>query len=177
MPAVSLSAWFKQEIHPHENQLKAWLRGRYPSVRDVDDVVQESYLRIWKAKSLHRIAAAKAFLFRIARNLAIDHIRHETASPIETGRVLADLPVLDMAPNGAEALLAQDTFDLLAEAVGALPERCRAVFFLHKLKGLTQKETALQLGLAERTVEKYTAHGLKKVEAYLRAHGIEDALG
>lgn len=174
---VDHTEWFKQEVHAHDGQLKSYLRGRYPSVRDVDDVVQESYLRIWKARSLHHISTAKAFLFRIARNLAIDSIRHESASPVDEGRVLEALTVLDTAPTPTDALLAQDIFDLMADAVGSLPERCQAVFFLHKLKGLTQKETALQLGLSERTVEKYTSQGLKKVEAYLRVHGLEDSLG
>lgn len=179
VPSTGLSSeqWFRLEVHPHDAQLKNYLKGRYPSVRDVEDVVQESYLRIWKAKSLHRISTAKAFLFRIARNLALDSIRHESASPIDTGRVLDDLSVLDSNPTPTDALIAQDTFDLMVDAVGTLPESCRAVFFLHKLKGLTQRETALELGLSERTVEKYTTRGLKKVEAYLRDHGIEDVLG
>lgn len=54
------SKWFKEEVHLHDGQLKSWLKGTFPSVRDVDDVVQESYLRIWKAKATEPINSAKA---------------------------------------------------------------------------------------------------------------------
>lgn len=73
--------WFAEEVQPHGPSLRAFLRGRFPAVRDVDDVVQESYLRIWKARARHPIDSAKAFLFRIARNLALDTLRHEKNSP------------------------------------------------------------------------------------------------
>lgn len=63
--------WFANEVHAHASQLKAYLRGAFPSVRDVDDVVQESYLRIWKARAIHPIESAKTFLFTIARRVAL----------------------------------------------------------------------------------------------------------
>jgi RNA polymerase sigma-70 factor (ECF subfamily) len=70
--------------------LKAWIAGQFPAVKaDVEDVVQESYLRIWKVR-LHRpIASAKAFLFTIARHLALDQIRRGKISPI-TSSILPD---------------------------------------------------------------------------------------
>src|SRR5687767_3921161 len=57
------SQWFADEVHVHESQLKSFLRGSFPAVRDVDDVVQESYLRIWKARAAQPIDSARAFLF------------------------------------------------------------------------------------------------------------------
>jgi DNA-directed RNA polymerase specialized sigma24 family protein len=81
-PAAALHAWFAKEVQPHDAQLKAYLRGAFPSVRDVDDVVQESYLRVWLARATQPIQSTRAFLFRVARNLALDFVRHERASPI-----------------------------------------------------------------------------------------------
>ena len=40
--------WFKEEVHSLDTRLKSYLRGSFPSV-DVEDVVQESYLRTWLA--------------------------------------------------------------------------------------------------------------------------------
>lgn len=54
-------------MHAHDEQLKSYLRLAFPTVRDVDDIVQESYLRTWRRQSSQPIRAAKAFLFTVAR--------------------------------------------------------------------------------------------------------------
>jgi hypothetical protein len=64
---VDDTRWFSEEVHAHDSQLKAYLHGRFPSVRcEVDDVVQESYLRVWRIRASQPIHSAKAFLFSIA---------------------------------------------------------------------------------------------------------------
>jgi RNA polymerase sigma-70 factor (ECF subfamily) len=167
------AVWFKQEVHLHDGQLKSWLRGQFPAVRDVDDVVQESYLRVWKARATQPIESAKAFLFKVARHLALDLLRRDTRSPLTTVEDLAGLRVIDTAPDAAEALLTQDTLQHLADAVVALPTHYRNVIVLHKIQGLSQREVAAQLGLSERSVEKYCHRGMVRCEAWLRARGIE----
>jgi len=172
-PGANYSRWFTEEVHPHDAQLKAWLRGSFPSVHDVDDVVQESYLRVWKAKARQPIQHAKAFLFRIARNLMLDHLRAGHNSPLQETADLAALRVLDPRPDAAEALLARETLQHLAEAVIALPAHYRDVIILSKIQGLKQKEVAARLGLSERSVEKYICRGMDRCEKYLRAKGID----
>ena len=165
--------WFNQEVHPHENQLRAYLRGQFPSVRDVDDVVQESFLKIWKARAAVPIESARAFLFRIAQRLAIDVVRRARRSPIDAERSADDLFVLDSGPNAAEALLTRETLQLLAQAIASLPPKERAVILLHKVNGLTQKEAAEKLNFPVRSVEKYTLQGLRRCQSFLSRHGIE----
>src|SRR5262249_37438840 len=74
---VENARWFNEEVQPHHDQLKSFLRKEYPTVRDVDDVLQESYLRLVKVHASRPIGSAKALLFRIASHLAIDFIRRE----------------------------------------------------------------------------------------------------
>ena len=64
--------WFAEKIQPHAGQLRAYLREAFPAVPDVEDVVQESYLRVWRARTGQPIIFPKAFLFRVARNVALD---------------------------------------------------------------------------------------------------------
>lgn len=160
--------WFKEEVQPHDASLKAWLRGRFPAVRDVDDVVQESYLRIWKARALHPINSAKAFLFRVARNLALDTLRHERRSPITAVTDLSGLFVIDDKPDAAANAARQQEIALLVEAIDALPARCREIFILRKLQGVSQKDIAARLGLSEQTVQVQAARGLRRVAENLR---------
>lgn len=176
-PAERLAEWFEQEVHAHDGQLKSWLRGNFPAVRDVDDVVQESYLRLWRARATQPVRSAKAFLFKIARHVAYDLLRRHRTSPLDPLGDLAALHVIDERPDAAAALSAQEKLDLLADAVVALPTRCREIIILHKIKGLPQKEVARQLGLSERTVENQCLLALKRCEQYLRAHGLHGFYG
>src|SRR3954467_6340557 len=105
--------WFTNEVHAHDGQLRAYLRGAYPAVRDVDDLVQESYLRTWKAKLVHPIASTKSFLFQVARNLAIDVLRRKQASPTESLVDLDALRVLEESADVATALSRREKIDLL----------------------------------------------------------------
>ena len=160
--------WFQDEVQPHGPSLKAWLRGRFPAVRDVDDVVQESYLRIWQARARQPIDSAKAFLFRIARNLALDTLRHERHSPIHAVTELSRLIVLEDKPDAAATAARQQEIDLLVEAIDGLPARCREIFILRKLRGVSQKDIAARLGLSEQTVQVQAARGLRRVAESLR---------
>jgi RNA polymerase sigma-70 factor (ECF subfamily) len=150
-PANSDQArWFSQEVQPHEPALRSYLRATFPTVRDVDDVVQESYLRTWKTAATNRISSARAFLFRVARNLALDVVRHESVSPLVPMGSLAGLSVLDDRADAAEVLTREEKGRLLGQALAALPARCREILFLHKIKGLSQRAVAEQFGLSRR---------------------------
>lgn len=172
-PETDTARWFAAEVQPHEPALRGYLRGSFPAVRDVDDVVQESYLRIWRVRAAQPILSAKAFLFTVARRLALDHVRREAISPVSGVRDLAGLSVIEDKSEVHEAITEQEKIALLAEAVGSLPARCRAVVLLHKIHGLTQREVAAQLGLAEKTVENQVAIGLKRCEEFFRRRGVE----
>lgn len=158
--------WFAQEVHAHEGQLKAYLRGSFPSVHDVDDVVQESYLRVWKSRAARPIRSARAFLFQVARRLAIDVLRRRKTSRIDAVCDLAALPVLVDGPDAADAICQNEELRLLAQAIHALPARCREVMILRKIEGLPQKEIAVRLGITEGTVQIHVGRGLRHLEDF-----------
>jgi len=164
--------WFSEEVRPHERSLRSYLRGAFPAVRDVDDVVQESYLRIWKARMAHPIDSSRAFLFTVARHLALDWVRRERVAPIEAVGDLAALSVVQEGPGVAEAASLHEKIELLAEAVARLPARCREIVILRKLQGVPQREVAARLGLSEKTVEVQVARGVRRCEDYLRKRGV-----
>lgn len=172
LPKADQTRWFSEEVQPHEPSLRAYLRGSFPSVADVDDVVQESYLRVWKAWATQPIRSARAFLFRVARHHALDLVRRERISPVSGVRDLAALTVVEDGCGVAEAVSRQEKVRLLAEAIDALPAGCRQVVVLRKLKCLSQKEVSLHLGLAEKTIEAQLARGVKRCEDFLRKRGV-----
>jgi RNA polymerase sigma-70 factor (ECF subfamily) len=172
LPELERTRWFTEEVHPHESSLRAYLRGSFPAIRDVDDVVQESFLRIWRARAARPIHSARAFLFQVARHLALDLVRRERVAPFVPVRDLSTLPVLATGPDAATAVSDHEKLLFLADAIEALPARCRQIVILRKLQSIPQREVASRLGLAEKTVEAQLARGLARCEDYLRRRGV-----
>jgi RNA polymerase sigma-70 factor (ECF subfamily) len=164
--------WFEQEVHVHEGSLRSYLRGVFPSVHDVEDVVQESFLRVWRARSERSISYAKTFLFQVARHLAIDLIRHERRSPIIPVTDFEASAVMESGLNAAEQTSTNQEVALLLEAIDSLPARCREIVILRKLQGVSQKEIATRLSLSEQTVQVQVARGVKRCEKFLRHRGV-----
>ncbi len=165
--------WFAEEVQPHETSLRSYLKASFPTVRDVDDVVQESYLRLWRARAAHPIQCARAFLFGIARRFAVDVIRKERRTTAhEVVMDLSSLSVLEDKADAAEATSAHQEIALLAEAIHSLPARCREIMILRKLDRVSHQEIAQRLGISKSTVEVQIFRGMEKCTRYLRNCGV-----
>ena len=172
-PNPDHARWFAEEVHPHEASLRSYVRRSFPALRDVDDVVQESYLRILRARARQPIQSAKAFLFTIARRLALDDIRRKRIAPMDSVGNAVDVVDSHAQSGVRESASRQEKVDLLAEAIAALPGRCREITLLRKVKGMCQRDVAKLLGLSERTVEVQVARGVKRCKEYLRVRGVQ----
>jgi RNA polymerase sigma-70 factor (ECF subfamily) len=163
--------WFAAEVQPHESALRRWLRGVFPSLTDVDDIVQESYVRLIRAKEEGKVSYAKAYLFTTARNFAFDLLRRSKVVTIEPVADLTRLSVLEEGQDLAETVSRQQELEMLAEAVRALPERCRQVLTLRLLYGLSHKEIAARLGISTNTVKAQLAKGMRRCVDHFEARG------
>ena len=163
------SRWFNEEVHPHGAHLKSYLERFFPSIRDADDVVQESYLRIWKARAGKEIKSARAFLFSIARRLAIDIVRRDRRSPFTPVKDVSELFVSEGLPDASHVANRNLELKLLVDAIDSLPARCREIFVLCHVEGLSQREVANRLKIAEGTVAVQSSRGLQRCEEYVRS--------
>lgn len=171
-PNKERALWFAEEVQPHESSLRSWLRGKFPSLPDIDDLVQESYARLIRARETGRISYVKAFLFTTARNAALDIFRHRQVISIESVGDLSELSVIEDRPDAAESANKQEELDLLAEAVRTLPDRCRQVLTLRLLYGLSQKQIAVDLNISEHTVKAQLAKGMRRCSEYFAKRGL-----
>jgi len=176
MPLSEQARWFSEEVKPYEPALRAYLLRRFPSLPDHDDLVQEAYTRLLKAKETGRLTYAKAFLFTAARNVAIDVFRRRRVVTHEELSDLAAMPVLDEVPGVAETSERAHRLEVLIEAVNTLPERCREVMVLRHVDGLTYKEIAGRLGISTETVKVHILKGVRDCTAFCRARGLLDDL-
>jgi len=168
MPQAEYTKWFAEQVQPHEPMLRAWLRGRFPHEPDVDDIVQETYYRLLQARAAGGVSAIKAFLFATARNLTIDRLRRRQVMRSESLADYNELSVLDGTDSIPEVVARNQELEMLTAAIQSLPDRCREIFTLRKVYGLSQKEIAKQLGLSENTVTAQISIGAKKCMAFLQ---------
>ncbi len=172
MPPTDHTRWFAEEVQVHEAMLRAWLRGRFPALMDIDDLVQEAMTRVWQAHAAGPVTAAKAFLFTTAHNLAIDEMRRRQIVTFETVAEMGELPVYEDGPSAAESAARNQELELLTKAIQSLPDRCRQVLTLRKIYGLSQREIAAQLGLSEHTVEAQVGNGMRRCAEFLARLGL-----
>lgn len=165
-------AWFSREVLPHEPALRSWLRARFPSLADSDDIVQESYARLLRAPDHGRITNAKSYLFSTARNLALDLFRRRQVAPMRAVSDHERTAVAEDRAGVADAVCTAQEFEILKMAIDALPDRCRTIMSLQKLQGLSNREIAERLGLSVNTVNAQLVIGLARCRAYLLARGV-----
>lgn len=163
-----LVAWVATQVMPHEPRVRSWLRQRLQSPEDIDDLIQEAYAKLSALASVDHIVRPDTFFFQVVRNLLVDQIRRsrvvriEAATELDVPSVYADEPTPERIA-GARRELAR-----VGQLIEALPERCRRVFTLLKIEGLSQKEVAARLGVSESVVENEGVKGIRKILKTMR---------
>lgn len=153
--------------------LRAWLRSQFRDDFDIDDIVQEAFLRVLRARAQGEVRSPKAFLFVTARNIALHHFRRRQLVPNLGSAAEFDFSgVLDESADIPHAVSRVQELEMLTKAIQALPTRCRQVLTLRRIYGMSQKEVAAELGIAVHTVEIQTALGLKKIGRYFKEHDV-----
>jgi RNA polymerase sigma-70 factor (ECF subfamily) len=164
--------WFIDEVQVHAAALRGWLRGKFPTISDPDNMIQETLTRVWRARETSKIQSPKALLYATAHNLAVDQLRRQQIARIEPLAEMADLHVYEESPTPADATVSNQELEFLTHAIQSLPDRCRQVLTLRKIYGLSQKEIATQLGIAEHTVEAQVANGMRRCAEFFGRLGL-----
>lgn len=139
-------------------------------LRDLDkgkDAVQEVLLNLWQKRDQIEVRGeVGTYLKRSVINRALNQIRREKPF-VETAEV-AEKP-LDAA-SAVDQLAHAQLQEALQAALAQLPERCRLVFVLKRLEGLSQKEIAAQLDISTKTVENQITKAAKHLAEALKAY-------
>ena len=128
------------------------LTRRLGSADLASDVLQETYLRIEAMADVGAIQSPKAYLFRIALNIANDRRRAESRR-LTAGEIDCLLDIPDDRPDPERETEDRSEVEQLRRAIAELPERRRVVLTLSRIDGLPHREIAARLGVTVRTVE------------------------
>lgn len=153
----------------HALEVSAFIRGRWPKEQDVDDIMQESFLRLSQIPNPESILNPRAFLFTTASNMAVDrHRRQKTRERyIESDSDLENLANDHLSPERHSE--AHETLERFTEWLDELPELHRYAFVLFRIEGCSHAEIAVRLGISVSSSERYVKHAMHHLGVRLNA--------
>lgn len=153
----------------HNKALVGFLRMRLPTEQDARDVAQEAYVKLLQLDRPEELNFLKAYLYKIAANLAIDHVRRQqTRDRGAKETVLFDLTT---PANQEVSTSGRQELEIVKKAVSELPPKCRQAFLLSR-NGWSSSRIGLHMALSDRTIRNYLRRSLEHLELRLQQqHG------
>lgn len=170
-------------VDRHHASLVRYFHRQSRSRETAEDLAQETWLRILRAKNYRPTARFQTYLFAIARNLWIDRYRSRKAAPPtvsadrevgpegEGARLSSLLPSSE--PEPSERASVHEEAGRIREAVAALPEGLRDVFELGEVQGLRYADVGAILDIPVGTVKSRMHAAVHRLRRVLRAPGEE----
>jgi len=143
-------------------ELRRFLLARRVSEADVDDLLQDLFLRV-ETSVTGPVRSPRAYLYQMLNNMAHTRRRTEARQQVRdadwlgapSGLAPADAEMADIAPDQETTLLARDHLARVEARLAKLPERTAYVFRQYRIEGVSQKEIARGLGITLSAVEKH----------------------
>lgn len=161
---------FNEFLRVQRAALLNFLRRRLPTDEDAQDATQESLTRLLRYGNSEPADAWKPLLYRIASNIACDQARLRNSHCVEDHISLEDEEIVSEEPTPEQLLAQQQEMAILQRAILALPEKCRQVYLLHRMRSMTYVQIATHCGLSQKTVEKHVSKALAALRAAGKAY-------
>ena len=169
--------WLERAYDDHRRELHVHCYRLAGNVADADDILQETYLRAWKARhSFEQRASARTWLYRIATNVFLDTRKAAKRRTVPTGDIfewsteIGPYPDALLDDDPQAGLAANETVELaLIAALMYLPGRQRTAFVLRDVNGWTPGEIAEALDIPTTTVNSLLQRARKTVRRHAPA--------
>lgn len=165
--AMSISKAFAE----HRDVLAGYFAQKMLRPSDIEDLLQETFLRSFQACRGKIINSPKGYLFITARNLLSRRFAKQSRTMLKE---ISDLDLNNIADGQVQAdmqLHYRLKMDLLSEAVESLPPQCRRVFIMRKIEGKTHKQIAKDLNISTSTVERHITIALTRLNTIMQSKG------
>ncbi|MCD8177782.1 MAG: RNA polymerase sigma-70 factor [Tannerellaceae bacterium] len=168
---------FEYTFRKYGPRLEAFARKFVIDPAEAEDIVQESFLKLWERRELLENVSLTSYLFMLVRNASLNVLKHQAVA--DTNRIrMVDLREVerlysvDFIEDPSTILMEKELTGSVDEIMEALPEKCREVFKLSRLSGYKNREIAEQLGISEKVVEKHIARALKRFREGLKKYAL-----
>ncbi|WP_111672748.1 RNA polymerase sigma factor [Algoriphagus litoralis] len=149
-----------------QNYWKRLFQYAYKLLQDqqqAEDVVQEVLVQLWENAPQRDISNLSGYLFRSVKYQVALIIKGEKW---KVGWEDLELEVVEESVE-MEQVVKEALFQRLDHSIDNLPEKCKAVFQLHKKEGVSVKDIAASLNLSQRTVENQIHKAMKVLRSEL----------
>jgi RNA polymerase sigma factor (sigma-70 family) len=168
-PAADKAAFIESLSRQFRSPLVRFFEKRIGRQPDIEDLVQEVFLRLARGGQVESVDQPEAYLFRTAANLLYDRQRSLTVRGSENESYDDDLHGSARETSSPErALLGTQAIEQLVAALYELPDRTMTIWALYHLEDLSHAEIAGRLGVTVSTIEKHMsragAHLLKRLD-------------
>lgn len=155
--------------------IRRHIRRFCSNASDIDDFMQEAFLQSFAAELRTDIRNPKAFVFEVAKNVALADYRKSKRSPTDRLEDFggADLILDESQSSATDDLDGRRKLAVFARAVAHLPPKCREAFLMRRIDGLPYKQIANRMNISVSAVEKHVATGLLKCHSFLLEYGFE----
>lgn len=145
-------AAFEQVVKQYADQIFRYVRNLVGDQHAAEDVAQRVFLNVYRnlGQFDQRRGRFATWIYRIARNAALNHLRDTKRSAILYGTSVPELSRESTPQSQAEL---REQFALLDQAVSRLPEHQRSAWVLFELEGMAHAEIAEIEGIPEGTVK------------------------
>ncbi|MDD1619989.1 MAG: RNA polymerase sigma factor [Methylococcaceae bacterium] len=150
-------------MHKHRPELLKFLSQRTRCSETAQDIFQETFIRYSGYGAKHKIDNPRAFIFRIAANLAVDHLRSCSRRPIQELETLEPDRKEESEPTSLSAehtVMSQQQLEQLISALSELSPKCREVFVLLKIKHCSYADVEKQLGISQTMIFRYLTQAM-----------------
>lgn len=157
-------AEFRQFFDQYAEAVRNFIYYKCGNLEMAEDIMQETFLRLWRDRQKVDTQKVKSFLFTVANNQFLDAARHQ-----QVKLKYHKQPVRDTDNENPQHILEQDEFrQALEKAIAELPETQREVFLLNRIEKLTYQEIANRLGVSVKAIEKRMGKALKRMRKLSR---------
>lgn len=151
---------FEAFSREHYGGLLHFLRLRVANEEDAKDAAQESLMRLMRYRETAPDASWKPLLYRIAINVANEQFRRGSVRRVSRHVSLDDVELASAEPSQEELIEREQQQAWLRDAVMSLPTRCRQVYLLSRMQGMTYAQIASHCDISVKTVEKHMTKAL-----------------
>jgi RNA polymerase sigma-70 factor (family 1) len=149
--------WFREVFDAHYESVRNFAYFKTGDAQLADDVVQDTFLKLWSLSDRVRRGTVKALLYTIASNIIKNQFKHRQVA-YKFSRLIPANPVAESADSG---MLTTEFQRELESAIAHIPENARVVFLMSRIEGLNYNEIADRLNLGIKAIEKRMSEALK----------------